>query len=205
MDTVLTPVFYVDATNARLYIYYKHIGMQNILLISEDFVKSNSELTDNMYGKYLLPAIRTSQDLYLQPILGKTLYNTVIGMVADGSIVDPENAHFKELLDDYIQPYLLERVLADLVPVVSAKVANLGTVHSKDEYVENLSVTDAEKLQHLHIIKADSYCKRMQEYLLENSQMFPIDACTCNAMKSNLDSAASTGLWLGGYRAYRLK
>lgn len=177
-----------------------YIRMQNILLISEDYVKSNSELTDNMFGKYLLPAIRTSQELYLQPVLGKTLYDTVIDVVSDGSIVDPENSHIKELLDDYIQPYLLERVLADLIPIVSAKVANLGTVHSKDEYVENLSVENAEKLQQFHIIKSDAYLKRMQEYLLANSGMFPIDSCTCDSMRSNLDSAASTGLWLGGYR-----
>lgn len=174
--------------------------MQNILLISEDYVKTNSELTDNMYGKYLLPAIRTSQELYLAPVLGKTLYDTIIDVVSDGSIIDPENANFKELLDEYIQPFLLERVLADLIPIVSAKVANLGTVHSKDEYVENLSVADAEKLQHFHIIKADAYLKRMQEYLLANSDLFPIDSCACNSMRSNLDSAASTGLWLGGYR-----
>ena len=177
-----------------------YIAMQNILLISEDFVKSNSELTDNMFGKYLLPSIRTSQELYLQPILGKTLYNTIIDIVADGSITDTENGAFKELLDDYIQPYLLERVLADLIPIVSAKVANLGTLHSKDEYVENLSVADAEKLQHIHIVKADAYCKRMQEYLLDNADVFPLDECTCNSIKSNLDSAASTGLWLGGFR-----
>lgn len=177
--------------------------MQNILLISEDYVKSNSELTDNMYGKYLLPAIRTSQELYLQPILGKTLYDTIIDVVADGSITAETNSHIKELLDDYIQPYLLERVLGDLIPIVSAKVANLGTVHSKDEYVENLSVSDAEKLQQFHIQKSDAYLKRMQEYLLANSGMFPIDACACDGMKSNLNSAASTGLWLGGFRSPR--
>lgn len=177
--------------------------MQNILLISEDLIKSNSELTDNMYGKYLLPAIRTSQEIYLQPVLGKTLYSTIIDAVGDGSIVDPENAHIKELLDDYIQPYLLERVIADLIPIASAKVANLGTVHSKDEYVENLSLADAEKLQQHHIIKANHYMRRMQEYLLENSGIFPIDSCTCNSLRSNLNSAADTSIWLGGERSPR--
>ena len=178
--------------------------MQNILLISESTVKSNSEISDNLYGKYLLPAIRTSQEMYLQPVLGCSLYNNIISLVADCSISDPENAHFKELLDDYIQPYLLERVLGDLIPIVSAKVANLGSVHSKDEYVENLSVENAEKLQTLHIQKSDFYLRRMQEYLLNNSTIFDLDDCACNSLKSALGSAASTGLWLGGYRSYIL-
>lgn len=179
--------------------------MNNILLISEKFVKQNSEISDNLYGSYLLPSIRTSQDLYLRPIIGEDLYKSILGMVADGSIVDPSNIDYKTLLDNYIQPYLLERVVADLIPVVSAKVANLGTVLANDQHLVNLSVAEAEKLQSQHIIKADSYCKMLQEYLLTNKDKFvELDDCTCDAMKANLDSAASTGIWLGGDRAYKL-
>lgn len=180
--------------------------MQNVLLISEKYIKANSEISDNLYGKYLMPAIRTSQTLYLRPIIGESLFDKVLSLVASGNIAQTENIAYKTLLDDYIQPYLLERVLADIIPIVSAKVANLGTVHSKDEYVENLSVTDAEKLQHLHEIKADSLCKILQQYLLDNLSLYPeLDDCACNTMKANLDSAASTGIWLGGPRAYKLR
>lgn len=205
MPDNLAPFCILNANNGWNYIYRKLSAMQNILLISESTVKSNSEISDNLYGKYLLPAIRTAQEMYLQPVLGSTLYNNIIAVVSDGTITADTNSHLKELLDDYIQPYLLERVLADLVPIVSAKVANLGTVHSKDEYVENLSVENAEKLQTLHIQKSDFYLRRMQEYLLANSSMFDLDACTCNSLASNLNSAASTGLWLGGYRARILR
>ena len=195
----------MNAKGENKNIYHKLTSkMNNVLLISEATVKANSEISDNLYGSYLLPAIRTSQELYLQPVLGKSLYESIIDKVSDGSIVNEGNASYKELLDDYIQPYLLERVLADLVPIVSAKIANLGTVVSKDEYVVNLSVTDAEKLHNFHIVKSDAYLKRMQEYLLANLAAFPeLDECTCNSMRSNLDSAASTGIWLGGDRAYR--
>ena len=175
--------------------------MQNILLISERMLKENSELNDNLYGSYLLPAIRTSQDIYLQQVLGRCLYNKILDLVDSGEIADSENSHYKELLDEYIQPCLIERVLADLVPIVGAKIANIGTVLNKDEYVSNLSVADAEKLQQQHIIKYDFYVKEMQQYLIDNLQMFPeLDQCTCDAIRSNLNSAASTGLWLGGER-----
>ena len=175
--------------------------MQNILLISEGMLKENSELTDNLYGSYLLPAIRTSQEIYIQQVLGRCLYNKILDLVDSGEITEPENQNYKELLDDFIQPCLIERVLADLVPIVSAKITNIGTVHNKDEYVQNLSVADAEKLQQMHIVKYDFYVKQMQRYLLDNLQVFPeLDQCTCDALRSNLDSAASSGLWLGGER-----
>lgn len=175
--------------------------MNNILLISEKFVKQNSEISDNLYGSYLLPAIRTSQDLYLRPIIGANLYGSLLEMVADGSITASTNASYKVLLDDYIQPYLLERVLADLVPVIGAKVANIGTVLANDEHIVSLSVADAEKLQSQHIVKADAYCKMLQEFLLANSGDYSeLDECACDVMRANLRSAASTGIWLGGYR-----
>lgn len=175
--------------------------MNNILLISEKYVKQNSEISDNLYGSYLLPSIRTSQDLYLRPIIGQNLYNSLLSMVADGSITATTSSDYKQLLDDYIQPYLLERVVADLIPVVGAKIANLGTVLANDEHIVNLSVADAEKLQTLHIQKADAYCKMLQEWLLDNKDLFPeLDGCTCNTIKANLDSMASTGIWLGGER-----
>lgn len=182
-------------------IYNKLNEMNNILLISEKTIKQNTEISDNLYGSYLLPAIRTSQDLYLKPIIGANLYNTILGMVADGSITASTNTDYKFLLDEYIQPYLLERVVADLVPIVSAKVANIGTILANDEHIVNLSAADAEKLQHLHIIKADAYCKELQRYLLANRELYPeLEDCACDVIKANLDSAASTGIWLGGLR-----
>ena len=175
--------------------------MNNILLISEKLIKQNTEISDNLYGSYLLPAIRTSQDIYLKPIIGANLFNTIIALVGSGEIVETENVNYKHLLDNYIQPYLLERVVADLIPIISSKIANVGTVLASDEHLVNLSVADAEKLQHLHIIKADAYCREMQEYLLANADLFPeLDECACNAISANLNSAASTGIWLGGER-----
>ena len=194
-----------NTKESQEYIYPKLTVMQNVLLISESTVKANSELNDNIWGKYLLPSIRTAQDMYLQQIIGRNLYVTLLGLVDDGTILDTENEHWKTLLEDYIHPYLIERVQADIIPIVSAKVANLGSVHSKDEYVENLSVENAEKLQNMHIHKADFYCKRLQEFLVANAQTYGVDECTCNTLKANLQSAASTGIFLGGYRGRILR
>ena len=52
--------------------------MTNILLISEDYIKTNSNLNDNVWGDYLLPAIREAEDIGLQSILGSCLYAPVV-------------------------------------------------------------------------------------------------------------------------------
>ena len=117
----------------------------------------------------------------------------------------PENIAYKDLLDDYIEPYMVERVIADLIPIVGSKIANLGIFKSQDEYASTVSAGEVDRLQYLHITKADFYAKRMQHYLKVHREAYPeLECCGCGAdVKPNLESAEDCGLWLGGPRARR--
>lgn len=172
--------------------------INNVLLISEDFVKTNSNISDNMWGKFLLPAIREAQHMRLQSVIGQNLYNSILCKVTAGTLTE----QYKELVDDYIQWFLLYQVLSDVVDVIDVKFVNMGTVRNRDEYVDNISDAERVRLKQNYEYKADWYCKQLQQYLLNNKDQFvELDECTCNTIKANLRSAASTGLWLGGYRA----
>lgn len=173
--------------------------MTNVLLVSEDYIKTNSTLSDNYFGKYLTPAIIEAQDMALQTILGSCLYNKILTIVEDGTIKDLENAAYKGLLDEVIQPYLLYKVLSNSVFYANIKLANMGTVVSNDEHIVNLSQKDIDLIEHNFINKCDFYARRLQEYLLNNSSSFPeLDVCACKQIKANLKSAENCGLWLGG-------
>ena len=176
-----------------------------VLLTSEDYIKTNSNLNDNIWGDYLLPAIKTAQDIGLQQILGSCLYNALLGMVDDGSITATTNTAYKTLLDDYIQDYMMYQVITDLVPIIGVKLANIGVVISNDERVQNLTEGERNNIKQFYQYRADFYCRRLQEFLIENSELFAeLDECQCSQLKANLESAASTGLWLGGFRSKRI-
>lgn len=178
--------------------------MTDVLLISEKFIKTNSGISDNVWGSYLTPAIREAQDIRLQRVIGGELYNTLLSIVENGTIAEEEFSAYRTLLDDYIQVFLMYQVISDLIPIIGVKLANLGTVVSNDEHVENLSASDRERTRAYYELRADFYCRRMQEWLLANRDAFPeLDAPRCDEMASNLRSAASTGLWLGGRRGYK--
>lgn len=181
----------------------------NILLVSEDYIKTNSEISNNLYGQYLLPAIRSAQDMGLLPILGTALFDKVTDLVRTGEITASTNTYYKTLLDDKIQPYLLEKVIADLIPIVSTKVANLGNVVTyieKAEKIVTLTSAETEKLSNYHTQKADFYARRIQEYLINNYEHFPeLEEDDVLQIYANLDSAASTGLWLGGVRSDKMR
>lgn len=180
--------------------------MTKVLLTSEDYIKTNSNIQDHIWGDLLLPAIKTAQDIGLQQVLGSCLYNSLLGMVNDGSITATTNEAYKVLLDDYIQDYMMYQVITDLVPIIGVKLGNLGVVVSNDEHVQNLSESERSNIKQYYQYRADFYCRRLQEFIIENKEAFhELDACQCAKIKANLDSAASTGLWLGGYRGRIIK
>ena len=174
--------------------------MTNILFISEDYIKSNSNLNDNMFGKNLLPAMREAQDVYLQQIIGSSLYNKIIDLIDEETIAEPENALYKELLDNQIRPYLLYQSLVQLIPVINAKLVNFGTSMSNDEHLVNLSQGDVVVLTGHYQNMADFYCRRLQEFILNHCEDLAIDTCTCDGIRANLENSATCGIWLGGDR-----
>lgn len=175
--------------------------MTDILLISEDYIKTNSGLNDNVFGSYLTPAIRDAQDMRLQSIIGTNLYKSILDQI-DTDTLQPQ---YKTLLDDYIQVFLMYQTISDLVPIIGVKLTNLGVVVSNDEHLTNLSQGERDLVQNYYLERADFYCRRLQEYLLANRGKYPeLKECDCDSMRANLYSSASTGLFLGGLRSKRL-
>ena len=172
--------------------------MTNILLISEDTLKTYSHLNENIWGKSLTPAIITAQDIYLQKFLGSCLYKKVLELVKSGEIRNENYAMYKELLDNYIANFLIYQTLANLIPEISTKITNMGLVVSNDEHVQNVTQGERDLVMGQYQKYADAYCKMMQDFLKENRDSFPELNC-CGA--PNLDSSAETGLWLGGTRS----
>ena len=172
--------------------------MTNILLISEDTLKTYSHLNDNVWGKSLTPAIITAQDIYLQKFLGSCLYKKVLELVENGGIRNENYVMYKELLDNYITNFLIYQTLANLIPEISTKITNMGLVVSNDEHVQNVTQGERDLVMGQYQKYADAYCKMMQDFLKENRDSFPELNC-CGA--PNLDSSAETGLWLGGTRS----
>ena len=171
--------------------------INNVLLVSEDFIRTNSNLSDNAFGKFLLPAIREAQHIHLQTILGTNLYESILLQVSAGTL----SGEYKTLVDDYCRWYLLYQTLSDIVDVLDIKMVNLGTVVSRDDYVQNITEDERERLRQNYAYKGDFYAKRLQQYLIANYDSFPeLKECDCNRIKENLKSSASTGLWLGGMR-----
>ena len=95
--------------------------MNKTLLTNEQFIREAGNLSDNIQSKFLLPAIRETQEIDLQGVLGTTLYQTLIDKVEQGTI----SGKYKELLDR-AQYFILYSVITKLIYIANFKIDNLG-------------------------------------------------------------------------------
>lgn len=170
--------------------------MAKVLLVSEATLKKNSIINNNVDGMYILPAIEYAQDSGLQPLIGTKLYNKLMDLVADGSISGA--TVYKFLLDEYITPYLVNKVTADIQIPLSFKLRNQGVVQQTGENTYVPSMKDTQYVIQHYQNQADFYGNRMSDYLRANRLTYPeycsIDSCA--DMPSNPD-AYNTGIYLG--------
>ena len=156
--------------------------MNNILLISEKTIKENSLVSNNVDGKYIQNAIRTAQDISLQPIIGQKLFERLCEGVSEDNLTELET----ELISTYIQPVLLNAVMSDLILQLSFKFRNLGTVQTGDTNVIIPSLNDLEYIRNDYSMKCTFYQNRLSDFLEDNCTKFSqYSGCDCHSLKAN--------------------
>ena len=177
--------------------------MAEIILTSEKFVKSVTSVSDNIAGKYILPSLREAQEQGLKGILGDALLAKLKDLVATKQIDEESNAAYKILLDR-CQYYLAYAAIVEVTNKVSYKIGNFGVAKSADENLQVASQDEIGKMQYYYQSKADAHCLDLQNFLLQNRTDYPeLTENCCHTIESNLHSAASCGIFLGGSRGKR--
>ena len=179
--------------------------MEKILLVSANFIKNISNISDNISGKLIEPAIYEAQNEGLRGVLGDCLVDRLEDLVRTDEIDQKGFEMYKTLLTK-CQYYLTYTVMANICMLTAVKVSPAGLEQVSDEHMEPLDMTDSFRLQSFYQKKADYLCHQLQNYVLNNKTAYPeLKECDCRRMKANLFSAATTGLWLGGRRGKTIR
>lgn len=170
--------------------------MARVFLISEATLKKNSVINNNVDGMYILPAIEYAQDAGLQPVIGTKLYNKLMDLVEDGSITGATD--YKFLLDEYVTPYLINKVTAEIQIPLSFKLRNQGVVQQTGDNTYTPSMKDTQYIIQNYENKANFYSNRLSDYLHANHSKYPeycsVDSCADMPSDSG---AYKTGIFLG--------
>lgn len=174
--------------------------MTNILITSPDFIRLNSNISDNLNSKVLATAIREVQENELQEVIGQVMLEKIKELIASNEIENEGNEWYK-LLVEKSQFFVTYRVIAELTVMTSLKIDNAGVVQSRDEYLDNVNMDDTMTLKKYYDTKADHYCYMLQNFILENLAHYPeITESQCHKIRATLYSAANPSVFLGGRR-----
>ena len=174
----------------------------DVLLISEDYIKSVTNISDNISNDYLLPSIKLAQDIDLESTIGTKLLEKLQELVFDNDISNENNSMYKLLLDKYIQPYLAYATIQHIVPTVAYKLVNQGIVRTDDDKSYNVTSNEVDKVADYYNHLSNTYKKRLQLFLIANYNEFPelLNWKSIADIRANLYSAAGCNVNLGGPR-----
>lgn len=166
--------------------------MIGVYLISEDTLKTETILNDNVSAEYFGPSIECAQEIYLQQLIGTSLLNDLCEKVRDSRLNDDD----KTLLDEYITPYLKFKVLAEVTLPIAFKYRNAGIVQTNNEYVYNTGLKDAQQLATHYDQRANFFAIRLTDWLCANSTKFPAYRSTTTGELSPNKGAFNTSIFL---------
>lgn len=178
----------------------------DILLTSEDIIKTYTNLNDNTSGEYIQPAMYMAQKNDLEGVLGTPLVRKLQELVATDMIEEAEYEKYKELLDDYITDFLAYATIVRIIPIVSFKIGNAGVIRTDEEKVVGMAFDEVFSLSDYYQNQADYLMYRMQKFLIANYNKYPelSKYKSVADIQANLYSAANVGIFLGGIRNKKL-
>ena len=107
--------------------------MATTLYISSSKLKRDTALGSTVDDNLLQPYIKIAQDRWILPALGTELENKISALIDADEVANPGNEAYATLLNDYIQPCLVQLAFTEVAYVVRMKFANNSVIVSNSE------------------------------------------------------------------------
>jgi hypothetical protein len=135
-----------------------------VLLISEVKLKAFTNINKNVDMDVLKAEIQIAQDIDLQTILGTLFYDHLLNQVS--STGNTFNNDEKKLVDDYIQPFLIQQAYFQAMPNLQFRTMNRGIVEGQMESATSVDIETFKYLRNIQKSRSDFYMTRLLDYLL---------------------------------------
>lgn len=145
--------------------------MTEIFLISEKVIKAYTAINENVDSKLIYTTIRQVQDIDLDSIIGPVLNKKLQEMVRTGEIAT--NADYKDLLDNWITPYMCAQVTSAIQIYLNYKLVNSGVIQNDDERRSHLDYQANKSLMEQYEKYANAYAQKLKNHLCCNSNKYP--------------------------------
>lgn len=138
-------------------------------LINSENLKVLSQISSNVEDSILAPIIKDVQSVYIEPILGTSLFNRII----EGIDADDLNADEIILMDTYVTPCVVKGCEIEASLHLNLQLRNKTTGYNSDETMTSASQSQINQLQDNFRQKFEFYRQKLISYLRFNSDLYP--------------------------------
>jgi len=139
-----------------------------ILMVTADYYKRNSVTNLNVDDEYIIPHIIKAQ-IHIERVLGSNLFNLVGSEITSGTV----NPRIVTLLENYIQPALVEWVTYISLPYYNFKITNKAVSKKSSDNSEPASLQEINFLRQDIRDDAEYLSDRMTKFLQTNLSTYP--------------------------------
>lgn len=141
----------------------------NILILKPEVLKERTTIHTNVDNKLIYPEIKASQDMFILPLVGSTLFNKLLSDINNLTL----SGVYKTLVDDYLIDALINYTMSQMVTTVNYQFWNTGVVSVQKDNAQMPSQSDMFAILDKYKNRAEHYNKRARMYLLQNQGLFP--------------------------------
>jgi hypothetical protein len=170
--------------------------MSQVYFVSPARVKRDTALGSTVDEDIIHPYIQIAQDRHIWSALGTKLYDKLKDDIAGVDSATLTGA-YKTLVEDYIQPALVQFVFTELAYVVRLRFSNNSITIADSEVGSQASVDDVKLVKEQAESIAMFYRQRMVDYLCDNTSSFPE-----YSQNTGSDLSPSTRNYYGGLNVY---
>jgi hypothetical protein len=142
--------------------------MDNGFFFSEQWLKTNTAVTQNVDYQDIKPHIDRAQDLIIEPVIGLTLMNRL-----KESIVLQNWSQDELDLLIYIRPVAAYYTLYIALPFLQTKIRNKGVVMGADATIQTVSQQMMLDLRQETLEVANHYLAKLKRFMCLNSSKYP--------------------------------
>lgn len=171
---------------------------KRIYFLTVQRLKEKTPVNFNVEPQLITMSIDDAQEINIQQAVGTVLYKKLETLIENGTIGETENAKYKTLLDDLIEPALIRWALVEILYFIRMKIQNKSVASENSDNSTPVDMKDLYSLKGSIKNKAEFYTERLINFLVANSSDYPeySDNSDCDEIKPS-KTQYSSGIVLG--------
>lgn len=145
----------------------------NVLLISEQKLKDNTPINENVDSSELRFCIQQAQTIFIQESLGTNLYEYILEAVQNGDIDTGPYVNYKELLNNFIQPTLISYAYYLGLDNFFIKFVNVGLQSFSTEQSNPIGIKELTYLKNNARDNSQFNDNLLRRHLVFNNSLYP--------------------------------